>query len=120
MTKCPVKVRQAGFVLEEKETEFLTADYGSHFFVQITQVGKVGRLILASRDKPNEVEGHSTFSITNLLGLEDERVDLLARQIVEKLNISPPYKPLLLSYSCKTHPPLQTLVKILSDLGITS
>jgi len=120
MNKCPVKVKQAGFVLEEKETEFLTADYGSHLLVQITQVGKVGRLVLASRDKPAEVEGHSTFSITYLLGSEDEKVDLLARQIVERLNLSPPYKPLLLSYSCSTHPPLQTLIKVLADLGVGS
>ena len=37
-SKCPVKVKQAAFVIEGSNTEFLVADYGTDCFVQISQV----------------------------------------------------------------------------------
>ena len=37
-SQCPVKVRQAAFLIEGSRTEFLIADYKSDCFVQITQV----------------------------------------------------------------------------------
>ena len=37
-SQCPVKVKQAAFLIKGSQTEFLVADYGSDCFVQITQV----------------------------------------------------------------------------------
>jgi len=117
-SKCPVKVNQAAFLIEGSQTEFLVADYGSDCFVQISQVGKVGKLIKAVRDKPDHLDGFSTYTITNLLGADDEKIDVLARQIVEELNSKPPYKSLLLGYSCKKLPPFSTILSVLKDLGL--
>ena len=38
------------------------------------QVGKVGKLIKAVRDKPDHLDGFSTYTITSLLGADDEKV----------------------------------------------
>jgi len=119
-SQCPVKVRQAAFSIEGSRTEFLVADYKSDCFVQITQVGKVGKLIKAVRDKPDHLDGYSTYTITSLLGADDEKIDVLARQIVEELNSKPPYKSLLLGYSCKKLPPFSTILSVLRDLGLKS
>lgn len=119
-SQCPIKVKQAAFLVDECRTEFLIADYGSDCFVQITQVGKVGKLIKAVRDKPDHLDGFSTYTITSLLGADDEKIDVLARQIVEELNSTPPYKSLLLGYSCKKLPPFSTILSVLKDLGLKS
>ncbi|KAL5246613.1 hypothetical protein ACHWQZ_G018730 [Mnemiopsis leidyi] len=84
------------------------------------KVGKVGKLIKAVRDKPDHLEGFSTYTITNLLGASDEKIDVLARQIVAELNKSPPYKSLLLGFSCKKIPPFTLILNILKNLGLKS
>jgi len=116
--QCPVKVKQAAYKIGNQNTEFLIADYGSICFVQITQIGKVGKLTFAARDKPDNLEGNSTFTINSLIGIENEKVDVLARQIVAELNKSPPYKTLLLGYSCIADPPFRKIISILKDLGL--
>ena len=40
----------------------------------IVQVGKVGKIVKAVRDKPDHLDGFSTYTITNLLGADDEKV----------------------------------------------
>lgn len=118
-TSCPVKFRTTTRTLNSIPTEFILADYGSHLLFQITQVGKVGWLVKATRDKPEILDGKSTFSIVNLLGPDEERVDLLARIVVEKVNLKPPYKSLLLGYSCnKHHPTPKEVCEVLGELGI--
>lgn len=114
--KCPIKSVQSSYKFEDKTTDFVLVDYGSHIFFQVTQVGKVGRLVQATRDKPHHLEGRSTFSISNLLGTEDEQVDLVARQLVEKLNKVPPYKHLLLSYCCLDQLPIKAIHSIFDKL----
>lgn len=116
--KCPILVKKKGFVIDNTPTEFVVVDYKTHLLIQITQVGRVGKLVRALRDKPDQLDGNSTFTISNFLGSNDDKLDVLALQLVTALNLHPPYKSLLLAYSCKTSPSISTLLNILRDIGI--
>lgn len=87
--------KQFSALVDGVPTEFVLTTFVDRIFILVTQSGKMGTLISASRDAP----ASSSYTIATLLGRRDDPVStLLARQLIEAISSSSTAagKPLLL------------------------
>eukprot|EP00160_Parvularia_atlantis_P000239 Unigene10194_Nuclearia_a/m.31131 Unigene10194_Nuclearia_a/g.31131 ORF Unigene10194_Nuclearia_a/g.31131 Unigene10194_Nuclearia_a/m.31131 type:complete len:143 (-) Unigene10194_Nuclearia_a:52-480(-) len=82
----PITTRQHVTVVRGVRTELLAQAYADHILLIVSQLGKVGSLIRASRNVDEHGRGTGTYSIHCLLGRrDDETLMVYAREIVERV-----------------------------------
>lgn len=116
VTSGPVTVLHAALV-GGSHTDLVVTRYTNRLFLAVTQVGKLGTICEARRDKLQEGSGlefpgagRVIYSVTVLLGQDKEEVSLLARILAEKLELT---QPLVLCVGIKNLSP--QLVRQLVD-----
>ena len=90
-------------VLSGVHTDLLITKYSDKLFVSVTQLGKLGTILLVEKEAvktgdSRTEDGRLVFSSQVLLGQDSEELHLLARVLAEKLNLS---SPLVLSVGVK-------------------
>ena len=90
-------------VLSGVHTDLLITKYSDKLFVSVTQLGKLGTILLVEKEAvktgdSRTEDGRLVFSSQVLLGQDSEELRLLARVLAEKLNLS---SPLVLSVGVK-------------------
>jgi len=102
-------------------TDLVVTDYSDRLFIVVSQLGKLGTICEARREKAqsqqggigDEGAGRPVYTVSTLLGKESEEVELVARLLAEKLALR---KPIVLCVAVKgiTFP----LAKQLADIVI--
>lgn len=83
-------------LVHEVFTELVVTRYSDRLFLAVTQLGKLGTILEARREKVQEGAvqgagaGRTVYSVAVLLGQEREEVTLLARILAEKLQLTQP------------------------------
>ena len=113
----PETVLQAA-LLSGVHTDLLITKYSDKLFISITQLGKLGTILLVEKEAvktgdSRTEDGRLVFSSQVLLGQDSEELQLLARVLAEKLNLS---CPLLLTVGVRqlSLPLVSDLVKFVS------
>lgn len=85
-----------------KHTDLVVSKYFNRTLVVLTQLRKLGTVLEVSRDavrNPTEgSSGRTVFSVRTLLGQASEEVDLLARMLAERIDLT---NPLVLTVGVK-------------------
>lgn len=82
-------------LISGEHTDLLISRYSDKLFISLTQLGKIGTIVLVEReavktgDARNE-DGRQVFSSQVLLGQDCEELQLLARVLAEKLHLTSP------------------------------
>ena len=99
-------------------TDLLISRYQDKLFISITQLCKLGTILLVEKETvktgdSRTEDGRLVFSSSVLLGQDSEELQLLARVLAEKLNLS---SPLVLTVGVKqlSLPLISDLVKFVS------
>jgi len=79
-------------------TDLVITDYSDRLFVVVSQLGKLGTICEARREKAqsqqggvgDEGAGRPVYTVSTLLGKESEEVELVARLLAEKLALGKP------------------------------
>ena len=75
-------------------TDLLISIYSDKLFISLTQLGKVGTIVLVEREAvktdARTEDGRQVFSSQVLLGQDCEELQLLARVLAEKLRLTSP------------------------------
>jgi len=113
----PSTVLQAA-IISGVHTDLLISRYSDKLFISLTQLGKLGTILLVEKEtvKTGDArteDGRLVFSSQVLLGQDSEELQLLARVLAEKLNLS---SPLVLTVGVKqlSLPLVSDLVKFVS------
>lgn len=113
----PPNTRLHAALVEGVHTDLVVTRYTDRLFLAVTQVGKLGTICEARRDRVEEGtglggtrQGRVIYSVALLLGQDKEEVSLLARILAEKLELN---QPLVLCVGIKVLTP--QLVKHLVD-----
>eukprot|EP00743_Colponemidia_sp_Colp-15_P005293 GILK01005692.1.p1 GENE.GILK01005692.1~~GILK01005692.1.p1 ORF type:complete len:250 (+),score=26.22 GILK01005692.1:40-750(+) len=100
---CPLTTKQLALTVNGCHTDILITPFQDKIFIVITQLAKIGTLILARKE--GEEEGPVSFSTTTVLGKRDEEVlSVYARALIGLISQTSP-KSLLLGISLKDHSP---------------
>eukprot|EP00742_Colponemidia_sp_Colp-10_P009730 GILJ01010640.1.p1 GENE.GILJ01010640.1~~GILJ01010640.1.p1 ORF type:complete len:248 (+),score=23.72 GILJ01010640.1:28-744(+) len=100
---CPLTTKQLALTVNGCHTDILITPFQDKIFIVITQLAKIGTMILARKE--GEEEGPTSFSTTTVLGKRDEEVlSVYARALIGLISQSSP-KALLLGISLKDHSP---------------
>lgn len=98
----PVPAKQFSAVIQGNQTDFVLCSYDDYIFVLATQLGKMGTLLLARKEKGHGAQ--MTFSVNVLMGKHDESMlQACARQLIENISHTSSSRPLLLSVGLKDH-----------------
>jgi len=100
--KPPFSTLQLAAMIDGIHTEFILTTYSNLVFFVVTQLEKLGSLLLARRELT--MEGEPTFAISSLLGRRDPEIEIYARKLVE-VTSKRSAKPLLLSLALKDNSP---------------
>ncbi|KAL6068589.1 Proteasome assembly chaperone 3 [Balamuthia mandrillaris] len=99
--------KQFAAVINGVHTEFILTPFADRIFIVITQLGKLGTLITASKETNDVMSGEpqeANYAIDVLLGKRDEPLlALYARRIVELICAKHARRSLLLSLCLKDH-----------------
>jgi len=113
----PSTVLQAA-IISGVHTDLLISKYSDKLFISLTQLGKLGTILLVEKEavKTGDArteDGRQVFSSQVLLGQDSEELQLLARVLAEKLQLS---SPLVLTVGVKhlSLPLVTDLVKFVS------
>jgi len=88
-------------------TDLVVTDYSDRLFIVVSQLGKLGTICEARREKAqsqqgatsgDEGAGRPVYTVSTLLGKESEEVELVARLLAEKLALG---KPIVLCVAVK-------------------
>jgi hypothetical protein len=94
--------RLYGRLVQGLQTDLVITNFTNKTLLVLTQLRKLGTVLEISRDSVrNAAEGSSgrtVYTITTLLGSEDEEILLFARILAERLNLA---KPVLLTLAVK-------------------
>lgn len=79
-------------------TDLVVTDYSDRLFIVVSQLGKLGTICEARREKAQsqqggigeEGAGRPVYTVSTLLGKESEEVELVARLLAEKLALGKP------------------------------
>lgn len=80
-------------------TDLVVTDYSDRLFIVVSQLGKLGTICEARREKAqsqqggasgDEGAGRPVYTVSTLLGKESEEVELVARLLAEKLALGKP------------------------------
>jgi len=79
-------------------TDLVITDYSDRLFIVVSQLGKLGTICEARREKAqsqqggigDEGAGRPVYTVLTLLGKESEEVELVARLLAEKLALGKP------------------------------
>jgi hypothetical protein len=80
-------------------TDLVITDYSDRLFIVVSQLGKLGTICEARREKAqsqqggvvgDEGAGRPVYTVSTLLGKEIEEVELVARLLAEKLALGKP------------------------------
>lgn len=79
-------------------TDLVITDYSDRLFIVVSQLGKLGTICEARREKAqsqqggigDEGAGRPVYTVSTLLGKESEEVELVARLLAEKLALGKP------------------------------
>jgi len=116
--KFPIESKSITAIIQEIKTEIILTRFGDRIFIIITQLGKIGTVIEATKESVLENEGTSTFSVDVLLGKRDEEslIQLYARQLIELISKTSKTTilPLLLSVALKNDKDPKTFKEILT------
>ena len=90
-------------IISGVHTDLLISRYSDKLFISLTQLGKLGTILLVEKEtvKTGDArteDGRLVFSSQVLLGQDSEELQLLARVLAEKLQLS---CPLILSVAVK-------------------
>jgi len=102
-------------------TDLVITDYSDRLFIVVSQLGKLGTICEARREKAqsqqggigDEGAGRPVYTVLTLLGKESEEVELVARLLAEKLALG---KPIVVCVAVKGI--TFTIAKQLADLVI--
>ena len=105
-------------LLSGVHTDLLISRYSDKLFISLTQLGKLGTILLVEKEavKTDErtEDGREVIGTQVLLGQDSEEIHLLARVLAEKLRIT---KPLVLTVGVKSLsvPKVTDLVKFVTQ-----
>jgi len=97
-SKAPVTTLVATKV-DGVHTDLVVTDYSDRLFIVVSQLGKLGTICEARREKAqtqqgggigDEGAGRPVYTVSTLLGKESEEVELVARLLAEKLALGKP------------------------------
>ncbi|MDP2436132.1 MAG: hypothetical protein Q8P67_10345 [archaeon] len=119
----PVETRTATVVLLGQPTDVAMSVFSDTVLLLITQNGKLSTWFYASADISAAALSNSpapSFTVDTLLGRRgDQLLQVLPRQLVQRVQATWPGKSLMLSVSLRTHPvtpdTLRTLLALLQE-----
>uniref|UniRef100_A0A1B6L0I1 Uncharacterized protein n=1 Tax=Graphocephala atropunctata TaxID=36148 RepID=A0A1B6L0I1_9HEMI len=83
--------KTAGLIIDGINTDIAVSEFVNSYFIVLTQFEKLGAIVSVKKDSFQAVEGEQTvYSIKTEFGDEEGPGQIVARYLVEQLNISKP------------------------------
>jgi len=88
------QTKQLSSTLKHSRFEFVTRAFSDRICVIITEKGRIGEIISA-KAKQNPTTGKCHYNIEQILGMENDLSNIIARRLIEEIEESQ-HKPMIL------------------------